>query len=71
MLIHAALLAALPEHLRALAGVAYETGIRKDQLRQLKWRQVDFERRVIIWYPNQTNGGVSHDIPFMGTWSHC
>jgi integrase len=61
-----ALLAALPEHLRALAGVGYETGIRKDQLRQLKWRQVDFERRVIIWYPNQTKGGVSHDIPFMG-----
>jgi integrase len=62
----AALLEALPEHLRALAGVGYETGIRKDQLRQLKWRQVDFERRVIIWYPSQTKGGMSHDIPFMG-----
>jgi integrase len=60
------LLAELPEHLRALAGVGCETGIRKEQLRQLKWPQVDFERRVIIWHPNQTKGGVSHDIPFMG-----
>ena len=58
--------AALPVHLRALAGVGYETGIRVDQLRQLKWHQVDFERRVIVWYPSQTKGGVSHDIPFMG-----
>jgi integrase len=61
-----ALLAALPEHLRALVAVAYETGIRKGQLRQFQWCQVDFERRVIVWHANQTKGGVTHDIPFMG-----
>jgi len=63
---YSSLLAALPEHLRALVAVAYETGIRKGQLRQLQWRQVDFERRVIVWHPSQTKAGVSHDIPFMG-----
>jgi integrase len=57
---------ALPEHLRALVAVAYETGIRKGQLRQLQWHQVDFERRVIVWHATQTKGGMTHDIPFMG-----
>ncbi len=63
---YSSLLAALPEHLRALVAVAYETGIRKGQLRQLQWRQVDFERRVIVWHANQTKGAFTHDIPFMG-----
>jgi integrase len=44
---YSALLTALPEYLRALFAVAYETGIRKGQLRQLQWPQVDFDRRVI------------------------
>lgn len=63
---YSALLTALPEHLRALFAVAYETGIRKGQLRQLQWPQVDFDRRVIVWHSSQTKGGVAHDIPFMG-----
>jgi integrase len=63
---YSSLLAAIAEHLRALVAVAYETGIRKGQLRQLQWIQVDFERRVIVWHPNQTKGGTAHDIPFMG-----
>lgn len=63
---YSALLTALREYLRALFAVAYETGIRKGQLRQLQWPQVDFDRRVIVWHPSQTKGGVAHDIPFMG-----
>ncbi len=60
------LLAALPGYLKPIFVVAYETGIRKSQLRSLNWSQVDFVRRVIVWRPNQTKGGVAHDIPFMG-----
>jgi integrase len=60
------LLAALPDYLKAIFVVTYETGIRKNQLRLLNWPQVDFERRVIVWRANQTKGAATHEIPFMG-----
>jgi integrase len=61
-----ALLAALPDYLKTIFAIAYETGIRKEQLRQLNWPQVSFERRVIVWLPDQTKPKATHDIPFMG-----
>jgi integrase len=53
-----------------ICGLWQESGTKPESgltnFASLQWPQVDFERRVIIWYPNQTKGGVSHDIPFMG-----
>jgi integrase len=61
-----AMLRELPDYLKAIFVCAYECGIRRGQLTLLKWQQVDFQRGVIVWYPEQTKNESSHDVPFIG-----
>ena len=49
------LLAELPEHARILTIVAVDTGMRRTELYDLQWRDVDFERRTITVRHSKNN----------------
>ncbi len=61
-----ALLAELPERLRALFVVAYHVGTRKGELRKIRWSQVDFEQKCIRLQAAQTKGKKARELPFYG-----
>mgnify|MGYP001296452398 CR=1 FL=1 len=49
------LLANLPEHARVLTIIAVETGMRRSELYDLQWQDVDFERRTITVRHSKNN----------------
>lgn len=61
------LLAALPEHLRALATTALATGLRKGTLLQLTWRNVDVVERSLMIEGRIMKGRRFHMIPLNQT----
>jgi integrase len=60
------LLAELPENLRALFVCAYHVGARKNELRRIKWEQVDFAAQVIWLSAGQTKGKKARVLPIYG-----
>lgn len=61
-----ALLAALPDYLKPVLGVAYHTAMRPGEVRSIKWSQVDFLSGVIRLNAEQTKGNASRNIPIFG-----
>lgn len=61
-----ALLAALPERLKALFVVAYHVGTRKGELRKIRWSQVNFEKGRIVLEVAQTKGKRARELPIYG-----
>jgi integrase len=67
------LLEHLPENLRALFVCGYHTGARKNELRRIKWDQVDFDAWVIRLSAGQTKGKQARTLPIYGdmqSWLH-
>lgn len=59
----AALLAELPDHLRAMAGFALATGLRESNVRLLRWQQVDLERAVAWVHADEAKAGRDLHVP--------
>jgi integrase len=57
------LLAELPEHLRAMVRFSVLTGLRQRNVRELRWAQVDLERRFVWVHANQAKGGEGIAVP--------
>src|SRR5260370_10833249 len=53
----------LLDHIRALAFVAYNTGMRKGELLNLKWSNVNLEEGFIRLKPTETKNGKARLIP--------
>jgi len=52
-----------PEHLRNILVVAFNTGMRKGEIRKLRWSHVDFESMFIKLPAKITKEGRAKDIP--------
>jgi len=63
---YTALLAELPERLKALCVCAYHVGTRKGELRKIRWDQVDFEALTIRLTKRQTKGKRPRTVPIYG-----
>jgi integrase len=64
---YAALMAALPEHLRPITCVAYHTGNRKGELLQLSWDDVelDGDPPIFTLWPGETKSGQGRTLPIL------
>jgi len=60
------LLEELPENLKALYVCGYHTGARKNELRRIKWPQVDWEAALIRLSVGQTKGKKARTLPIYG-----
>lgn len=60
------LLAAAPPHLRELAVLALETGMRRGELFAQRWEHVDLARNVLQVSRSKTAGGDGREIPLSG-----
>jgi integrase len=54
------LIAALPEHLAAMASFSLSTGLRAANATGLQWTQVDLVRRVAWIHPDQAKAGARY-----------
>lgn len=57
------LLAELPEWLRAQARFTLATGLRASNVRNLEWKDVDLEKRIIYIHADQSKGRKSIGVP--------
>ena len=57
------LIAQLPEHLAEIVRFSLVTGLRKDNVVSLEWSQVDMQRRVAWFHPDQTKNRKALAIP--------
>jgi integrase len=60
------LLEELPGRLKSLLVCAYHTGARKNELRRIRWEQVDFEGGLILLSAAQTKGKKARVLPIYG-----
>lgn len=60
------LLEELPASLKALFVCGYHTGARKNELRRVRWEQVDFENGQIRLPASQTKGNKARSLPIYG-----
>ena len=63
---YAALLLALPEHLRPLMAFAYFTGCRRGEIFGLRWEQVDLLRGIVRLEVGETKNSEGRLIPLAG-----
>lgn len=59
------LIAELPEHMAAMVGFSMLTGLRQRNVRELRWSQVDLERRAVWVHAHEAKGrkGISVPLP--------
>src|SRR5688572_32247568 len=57
------LLAALPEHLADMAAFSLATGLRRANVTELQWTQVDLVRRIGWVHPDQAKGRRAIAVP--------
>src|ERR1019366_36352 len=60
------LLEELPANLKALFVCGYHTGARKNELRRIRWEQVDSETGLIRLSAGQTKGKKPRTLPIYG-----
>ena len=60
------LLAAAPEHLRAMIIAALDTGMRRGEITSQQWADVDFGRKLLFVTRSKTPEGESREIPLTG-----
>lgn len=53
----------LPDHLKAMAGFALATGLRKANVTGLEWSQIDLARKVAWIHPDQAKAGKPIMVP--------
>ena len=56
----------LPEHLKALAIFAYETGCRCSEIISLRWKQLDWQSGFVRLNPGETKNDEGRVIPLSG-----
>ena len=56
----------LPQSLKAFFVCGYHTGARKNELRRIKWPQIDYESGLIRLSVRQTKGKESRTLPIYG-----
>ena len=61
------LVAALPEHLAAMARFSLETGLRRSNVTGLEWSQVDLARRTAWVHPDQAKARKAIAVPLSAT----
>ena len=59
----ARLLSELPEHLAPVVGFSILTGLRQRNVRELRWSQVDLERRAVWIHPHEAKGRKGISVP--------
>jgi len=57
------LLGALPEYLRPVLALGYQTGMRLGEIQRLRWGQVDFLNRIIRLNAGETKNDEAREIP--------
>lgn len=57
------LIAELPEHLAAMVAFSVLTGLRQRNVRELRWSQVDLERRAVWILPHEAKGRRGISVP--------
>jgi integrase len=57
------LMSNLPQHLKALVSLAFHTGMRRGELLDLRWSQVDLAEGIIVLSDEQTKNGEARTIP--------
>jgi len=57
------LLAAAPDHLRAMIIAALDTGMRRGEITSQRWEDVDFSRKLLFVTRSKTPEGESREIP--------
>ncbi|MBV9761911.1 MAG: site-specific integrase [Acidobacteriaceae bacterium] len=62
---YATLRDSLPQEIKALFVTAYVTGIRKGELLEIRWPQVDFEERIITLHREETKGDEARTVPIV------
>ena len=62
----AAILAAAKPHIRDLVTAALDTGMRKGELLQQLWKDIDLERKIISVTRSKTPEGDAREIPMTG-----
>lgn len=55
--------AALPDHLKPIAGFALATGLRQHNITHLRWADIDLRRAVLWVHPDQAKEGKPIGIP--------
>jgi integrase len=58
-----ALLAELPDHLRAMAAFSLQTGLRESNVTGLQWLQVDLQRKVAWIHPDEAKADKAIAVP--------
>lgn len=58
-----ALLAACSDYLRPMVILGYVTGMRRGEILNLRWNQVDLRQRVIQLLPDDTKTGKAREVP--------
>jgi integrase len=56
----------LPEYLRPIVAAGFYLGCRLGELQQIKWDQVDFTRKEIVLYGEQTKNKQGRELPLYG-----
>lgn len=57
------LIGELPEHLAAMVSFSILTGLRQRNVRELRWSQVDLERRAVWIHPHEAKGRKGISVP--------
>jgi integrase len=57
------LLAELPAHLKAMAAFSMLTGLRQRNVRELRWSQVDLDRRLVWVHPDEAKARKGIPVP--------
>lgn len=57
------LIAELPQHMAAMVGFSMLTGLRQRNVRELRWSQVDLERRAVWIHANESKGRKGIPVP--------
>jgi integrase len=59
----ALLLGAAKDHLRAMAVIALDTGMRRGEITSQRWEDIDFSQKILSVTHSKTAGGESREIP--------
>jgi integrase len=59
----AMLLPVLPDHLRGIVTTALDTGMRRGEILQQRWEDMDLARKLLLVSRSKTAGGESREIP--------
>ena len=61
------LLDELPEHLRNMAIFSLQTGLRQSNVKNLRWKQINWDTRTVVFHPNEVKSGKYLNIPLSET----